>query len=130
MFKILVFLQLPPVLLIFITQRKTYLLEQLFLTNMAAGAHWLPTITGQNLGTFFQFFWTVKTAHPGGKGPVLTAGTLGGATGLTLLVGCLVEVAAEVLVGVEDLSEPANGLISEAAEGTKGNARAGVSEPD
>lgn len=54
---------------------------------------------------------------------MLTAGTLGGATGLTLLVGCLVEVA-----GIEDLSEPANGLISEAVEGAE--ARAGVSEPD
>lgn len=61
---------------------------------------------------------------------MLTAGTLGGATGLTLLVGCLVEVAAEVLAGVDDLSEPANGLISEAAEGTGPDARAGVSEAD
>lgn len=47
-----------------------------------------------------------------------------------LLVGCLVEVAAEVLAGVDDLSEPANGLISEAAEGTGPDARAGVSEAD
>lgn len=59
---------------------------------------------------------------------MLTAGTFGGATGLTLLVGCLVEVAAEVLAGVEDPSEPANGLISEAAEGTEAGARAGVSD--
>lgn len=61
---------------------------------------------------------------------MLTAGTLGGATGLTLFVGCLVEVAAEMLAGVDELSEPANGLISEAAEGTGPKARAGVSEAD
>lgn len=60
---------------------------------------------------------------------MLTAGTLGGAIGLTVLVGCLVEVAAEVLAGVEDLSEPANGLISEAIEGAEAAARAAVSEP-
>lgn len=57
---------------------------------------------------------------------MLTAGTLGGATGLTLLVGCLVEAVPEVLVGIEDLSEPVNGLISEA----EADVRAGVSEPD
>lgn len=67
-----------------------------------------------------------KTAHPGGKGPVLTAGTLGGTTGLTPLAGCLAEAVAEVLVDVEDLSEPANGLMSEA----EADVRAGVSEPD
>lgn len=65
---------------------------------------------------------------------MLTAGTLAGTTGLTLLVGCLVEVAAEELVDVEDLSEPANGLISEAEGGAEGGSeaddRAGVSEPD
>lgn len=60
----------------------------------------------------------------------MTAGTLGGATGLTLLAGCLVDVAAEVLPGVGDLSEPGNGLISDAVEGTEAGARAGVSEPD
>lgn len=60
---------------------------------------------------------------------MLTAGTLGGATGLTLLAGCLVEAAAEVLAGAEDLSDPADGLISEAVEAEAG-ARAGVSEPD
>lgn len=57
---------------------------------------------------------------------MLTAGTLGGTTGLTLLVGCLVEVVPEVLGDIEDLSEPANGLISEA----EADVRAGVSEPD
>lgn len=61
---------------------------------------------------------------------MLTAGTLGGATGLTLLVGCLVEVAAEVLAGVEDLSEPANGLISEAVESIETAPRTGVSQAD
>lgn len=55
---------------------------------------------------------------------MLTAGTLGGTTGLTLLVGCLVEVVAEVLIDVDDLSEPATGLISGA------DVRACVSEPD
>lgn len=57
---------------------------------------------------------------------MLTAGTLGGTTGLTLLGGCLVEAVAEVLGDIEDLSEPANGLISEA----EADVRAGVSEPD
>lgn len=57
---------------------------------------------------------------------MLTAGTLGGTTGLTPLVGCLVEVVAEVLIDVEDLSEPANGQISEA----EADVRACVSEPD
>lgn len=61
---------------------------------------------------------------------MLTAGTLGGTTGLTLIVGgCLVEVAAGGLV-VEDLSESAIGLISEAEEGAEARVRAGVPEPD
>lgn len=65
---------------------------------------------------------------------MLTAGTLGGTTGLTLLVGgCLVEVAAEGLA-VEDLCESANGLISEAEaeaeEGAEAKVRAGVPEAD
>lgn len=59
---------------------------------------------------------------------MLIVGTLGGAIGLTLLVGCLVGAAAEELAGVEDLSEPASGLISEAVEGTEADALA--SEPD
>lgn len=57
---------------------------------------------------------------------MLPAGTLGGTTGLTLLVGCLVEAVPEVLADIEELSEPANGLISDA----EADVRAGMSEPD
>lgn len=99
---------------------------------MTASTHWLQIITRQNFITRSSsvFLDTKKTAHPGGKGPVLTAGTLGGATGLMLLVGCRVEVAAEVLAGAEGLSDSIDGLVSEAVEATEADARAGASEPN
>lgn len=67
-------------------------------------------------------------ADPGGNGPALTAGTLGGAAGVVLLVGCLVAAAPEA--DVEFLSEPANGLVSGADEDPEAGVRTGVSEPD
>ena len=62
--------------------------------------------------------------HPGGNGPVLTAGTLGVTTGVTLLVGCLVAAAPELEADEEFLSEPVDGLESGAGVIT------GVSEAD
>lgn len=46
---------------------------------------------------------------------------------MTLLVGCLVAVGTELAADVESLSEPAEGLASEADEGPECT---GVSEPD
>lgn len=70
------------------------------------------------------------TAHPGGKGPAVAAGTLGVTAGVTLPVGCLVAIAPELDAGVELLSEPADGLESGADEGAVAGVRTGVSEPD
>lgn len=72
-------------------------------------------------------------SNPGGKGPVLTTGTLGVTTGVVLLVGCLVAAAPELEVDEEFLSEPDDGLASGAAGGVGGagaGVRTGVSEPD
>lgn len=69
-------------------------------------------------------------SDPGGNGPELTAGTLGGTTGSMLLVGCLVAAAPELEADVEVLSEPADGLVSWADEGPDASVRTGVSEPD
>lgn len=70
-------------------------------------------------------------SDPGGNGPELTAGTLGGTTGLMmLLVGCLVAAAPELEADVEVLSEPTDGLVSWADEGPDAGVRTGVSEPD
>lgn len=67
-------------------------------------------------------------ADPGGSGPALTAGTLGGTVGVTLLLGCLVAAAPEA--GAELLSELADGLVSGADEDPEPSVRTGVSEPD
>lgn len=61
--------------------------------------------------------------HPGGSGPLLTAGTLGDTAGLTVLVGCLVVVAAPE---VDDVG----GLVSGADEDPEASVRTGVSQPD
>lgn len=63
------------------------------------------------------------STHPGGSGPLLTAGTLGDTAGLTVLVGCLVVVAAPE---VDDVG----GLVSGADEDPEASVRTGVSEPD
>lgn len=75
-------------------------------------------------------------AHPGGRGPVATAGTRGVTTAgaALLLAGCLVAApaaaAAAPEAGAEFLSEPVDGLESEAEEGPEAGVRTGVSEPD
>lgn len=66
------------------------------------------------------------STNPGGKGPVLTAGTLGVTAGVP--VGCL--VAAPPETNVEFLSELDGGLKSGAEEGPEAGVRTGVSEPD
>lgn len=69
-------------------------------------------------------------ANPGGNGPALTVGTLGGRDGVMLLVGCLVAAAPELEADAEFLSEPVEGLESGADEGPEAGVRTGVSEPD
>lgn len=61
---------------------------------------------------------------------MLTAGTLGGTTGVMLLVGCLVEAAPKLEADVEFLSELASGRVSEADDGPEAVLHTNVSEPD
>lgn len=66
--------------------------------------------------------------NPGGKGPLVTAGTLGGRVGVMLLAACLTAAGPELEADVELLSEPADGLDSGADAGPAAGVCTGVSD--